>query len=101
VKSKGAVDGPEAGTGVNFTRPEFSPCLAGFTNMLDPIYVEALALIKEGRRVLYETTRADMPNFVLRNPVDLAREQGHVRLRAAQEQSKAAIVEGRKAVDAK
>jgi len=75
VKSRGAVDGPAAGTGVNFTRPEFSPCLAGFTNTLDPNYIEALALIIEGRRVLYETTRADMPDFVLRNPVDLERAQ--------------------------
>ena len=36
---------------------------------------DVLALIREGRRVLYETTRADMTNFVLRNPVDLAREK--------------------------
>jgi hypothetical protein len=73
VKTRGAVDGPEAATGVNFTRPHFSPCLAGFTDKADPAYIEALALIREGRRVLYETTRADMPAFVLRNPVDLAR----------------------------
>jgi hypothetical protein len=73
VKTRGAVDGPEAATGVNFTRPHVSPCLAGFTDKADPGYVEALALIREGRRVLYETTRADMPAFVLRNPVDLAR----------------------------
>ncbi len=32
-------------------------------------------MIKEGRRVLDETTRADMPGFVLRNPVDLERVQ--------------------------
>jgi hypothetical protein len=73
VKSKGPVDGPDAGTGINFTRPEFSPCLAGLTNTLDPKRVEALALISEGRRMLYGTTRADMPDFVLRNPVDLGR----------------------------
>lgn len=73
VKSRGPIDGPEAGTGINFTRPELSPCLAGFTNTLDPNCIEALGLIKEGRRVLYGTTRADMPNFVLRNPVDLER----------------------------
>ena len=73
VKSRGAVDGPEAGTGINFTRPELSPCLKGFTNTNDNQYLEALALIREGRRVLYETTRADMADFVLRNPLDLAR----------------------------
>ena len=73
VKSRGPVDGPEAGTGINFTRPELSPCLKGFTATNDTQYLEALALIREGRRVLYETTRADMANFVLRNLLDLAR----------------------------
>jgi hypothetical protein len=75
VKTKGAVDGPEAATGVNFTRPECSPCLARFAGKNDPKYAEALSLIREGRRTLYATTRADMPDFVLRNPVDLARER--------------------------
>jgi len=74
VKTKGAIDGPEAATGVNFTRPECSPCLARFADKNDPKYAEALSLIREGRRTLYATTRADMPDFVLRNPVDLARE---------------------------
>jgi hypothetical protein len=94
VKSRGAIDGPEAGTGVNFTRPELSPCLAGFTNTLDPKYVESLALIKEGRRVLYETTRADMPNFVLRNPVDLERSQRAEQMREREERVRKALLGG-------
>jgi hypothetical protein len=94
VKSRGAIDGPEAGTGVNFTRPELSPCLAGFANTLDPKYVEALALIKEGRRVLYETTRADMPNFVLRNPVDLERSQRAEQMREREERVRKALLGG-------
>jgi hypothetical protein len=75
VKSRGAIDGPEAGTGVNFTRPEMSACLRGLAAKDVAAYDEALALIREGRRVLYATTRADMPDFVLHNPVDLARDK--------------------------
>jgi hypothetical protein len=99
VKSKGPVEGPDAGTGVNFTRPEFSYCLAGLTNALDPKYIEALALIREGRRVLFETTRADMPNFVLRNPVDLARAQRAVQTREREERVRKAILAGSRLPD--
>ena len=99
VKSKGPVEGPDAGTGINFTRPELSPCLTGFTNTLDPKYVEALALIKVGRRVLYETTRADMPNFVLRNPVDLERTQHAERVREREERVRKALLEGSRQPD--
>jgi hypothetical protein len=99
VKSRGAMDGPEAGTGINFTRPEFSPCLTGFTNKLDPKYVEALALIHEGRRVLYKTTRADMPNFVLRNPVDIERAQRTERMREREERVRKALLAGSRQPD--
>ncbi len=77
VKSSGGPlrVGPVAATGVNFTRPELSPCLSAFSDKADPKYAEALALIKAGRRALYETTREDMPNFVMRNPVDLERKR--------------------------
>ncbi len=94
VKSRGAVDGPEAGTGINFTRPEWSACLAGLTNALDPKYVESLALIREGRRVLYETTRADMPDFVLRNPVDLERANRTEQTRVREARIRGAILRG-------
>lgn len=75
VKSSGGPlrVGPAAATGINFTRPELSPCLSYFADKNSPEYAEAFALIREGRRVLFETTREDMPNFVLRNPVDLGR----------------------------
>jgi len=87
VKSKGAVEGPEAGTGINFTRPEYSACLQGLTDTNDVKYVEALALIRTGSRVLEEITRADMPNFVLRNPIDLERVQQNKKM-----QERAALV---------
>jgi hypothetical protein len=91
--------GAAAATGIDFTRPEFSPCLSGFKDTNDVKFVEALALIREGRRVLYETTRADMPNFVLRNPVDLAREQREKRVCAMAEQTKNEITEGQRVKD--
>jgi len=75
VKARGAVDGLEAATGVNFTRPEMSACLLGLASQDIAVYDEALAIIREGQRVLYATTRADMPDFIMRNPADLAREK--------------------------
>jgi hypothetical protein len=94
VKSRGAVDGPEAGTGINFTRPELSACLTGLAGTNETAYIEALALIREGRRVLYETTRADMANFVLRNPADLAREQRAAGATERAERVKTAVMAG-------
>ncbi len=99
VKSKGAVDGPEAGTGINFSRPEFSPCLKGMTDTNDVKYVEALALIREGRRVLYATTRADMPYFVLRNPVDLGRAQRADQMRDRAARVRKALLENARQPD--
>ena len=99
VKSKGAVDGPEAGTGVNFTRPEFSPCLTRFADKNDPKYAEARALIIDGRKTLYGTTRADMSAFVLRNPIDLARKQRTDGQCKRDEQVKTALIEGRRLSD--
>jgi len=99
VRAKGAVDGPEAATGINFTRPDRSSCLTGFSDKTDLKYVEALALIAEGRRALYDTTRADMPGSVLHNPVDQSRSRRLARQQEAQRRIKAAIVEGRSIPD--
>jgi hypothetical protein len=99
IRTRGPVEGPDAGTGINFTRPELSPCLKGLTDTNDMKYVEALALIREGRRVLYETTRADMPNFVLRNPVDLGRVQRAERMREREERVRKAILGGSRQAD--
>ena len=94
LRLRGPVEGPEAGTGINFTRPELSPCLTGLADTNGTKYVEALALIREGRRVLYETTRADMPNFVLRNPVDLDRERRVEQLREREARVRKALLSG-------
>jgi len=52
-----------------------SACLLGLASQDIAVYDEALAIIREGQRVLYATTRADMPDFIMRNPADLAREK--------------------------
>lgn len=44
-----------------FDRPELSPCMQGLDKNSDA-YKQALALIQEGRRVLNEIKRPDMPN---------------------------------------
>lgn len=53
------------GSQVSFTRPELSPCLAGFKDKGDPKYVEALAIIRAGQELLARIPRADMPNSKL------------------------------------
>jgi len=52
------------GSQVNFTRPELSPCLAGFGDHDDPKYREALSIIEAGRELLLARPRADMHGFV-------------------------------------
>ena len=44
-------------TDVNFTRPEFSVCLAKFTDPADPNYHEAFAIIQSGQAALAQTPR--------------------------------------------
>lgn len=50
---------------VNFTRPELSPCLAGFKDKNDPKYKAALDIILAGQKVLQTQGRGDMPNYKL------------------------------------
>ena len=49
---------------VNFTRPELSRCLQGFSDHQDASYQRALELIRQGQYNLREHPRADMPGFV-------------------------------------
>ncbi|MBN2295269.1 MAG: hypothetical protein JXM70_22755, partial [Pirellulales bacterium] len=51
------------GPQVSFARPEFSPCLAKFTDLSGPKYGEALSIIRTGRQMLAHRPRADMPGF--------------------------------------
>jgi hypothetical protein len=56
----------QRGTGpqISFDRPHLSGCLQNFTDHNDPNYIEALAIIQSGRKMLEETPRADMSGFV-------------------------------------
>lgn len=60
---------------VNFTRPELSPILAGFHDIRDPKYVEALAIIRLGKDRLERQPREDMlgPKAVAVLPQDVSR----------------------------
>lgn len=49
---------------VNFTRPEHSLCLTGFSGADDPQYARALELIRQGQRNLQEHPRCDMFGFL-------------------------------------
>ena len=81
---------------VSFTRPELSPCLAKFTDPADPARQRALAIIGAGQRALASRPRADMPGFVLVDPVEINQEKKYqARLRAELEM-RASIVNGGK-----
>ncbi len=85
---------------VNFTRPQFSPCLAHLPDESGPKYREALAIIESGRAILAQRPRADMPDFQLVGPVEIEQEAKY-RARLEREASmREAIVEGERRYDA-
>jgi len=87
-----------AGSPINFTRPEHSLCLTGFTDKTDPRYVEALSIIRAGKQILKEHPRADMPGF---QPceADKRRLDYHRERLEVEASNRRAIVEGRKVFD--
>jgi hypothetical protein len=85
-------------TAINFTRPEFSPCLERLADHSDPRYVEALQIIERGRDNLARDPRPDMPNFRLNDPTEVARQQKYDALRKAEADSRAAILREKQAI---
>ena len=83
------------GPQVSFDRPELSPCLEKFRNKSDPKYLEGLAIIRSGRRMLAERPRADMPDF---QPceTDHRRLEKYALLQQAQSEARKAIAAGGK-----
>lgn len=57
---------------VLFDRPELSPCLEKM-DKASAEYAQALEIIKTGTKRMNERTRADMPNFQMRDSDDLLR----------------------------
>lgn len=80
----------------NFTRPELSPCLAGFADRTDPRYGEALAILRTGQDRLAATPRPDMPGFRLTDPVEIAQEERYQSRLEAAARIRAALVGGQK-----
>lgn len=75
---------------VDFTRPQFSPCLANLP-AADPRYTEALAIITEGK-----TQLAAQPAACLVDPQELAQEAKYESLRRAEAEARQAILRGQK-----
>lgn len=94
TRSYGSSQGPY----ISFERPEFSPCLAKFTDRNDPRYLEALALIRAGQEQLAKRPRADMPGFVP-SPTDQRREAKFAQRREIELRNRAAIRAGQKVYD--
>jgi hypothetical protein len=84
---------------VNFTRPELSPCLRGFSDQTDPKYVEALAIIQAGKSMLAERPRGDMPGFKLLSPIEIAQEAKYRARLKLEAEVRSAIVGGRKSYE--
>jgi hypothetical protein len=85
---------------VNFTRPEFSPCLTEFSDKSDRKYQEAVAIIDAGRQMLDQRPRADMVDFQLTSQTEIDQEskyRARLEVEAAMRQS---ILKGEKRYEA-
>ncbi len=78
---------------VNFGRPELSACLA-LLEPNDPRREEALTIIRAGQTRLAKRPRADMPEFRLVAPVEIAQQEKYDSLMAARAAMQAAIARG-------
>jgi len=80
---------------VSFTRPELSPCLAGFKDKSDPKCKQALAIIRAGREMLAKRPRTDTRGAKLVG-VDAKRQEKYERLARLEAEARQAIVRGEK-----
>lgn len=80
---------------VNFTRPEWSPCLTGLA-VEDPRRAQALAILREGGKRLAAGCRPDLPGFRLVDPVEIEQEKKYQARRAQEARMRAAIANGQK-----
>lgn len=87
------------GPDVSFERPEWSPCLAPFTDRSDPKYQEALAIIETGKRNLAERPRGDTLEGFVPSPADQAREEKYAARRAVELRNRQAIRDGESRYD--
>ncbi len=94
-----ATHASNRGPKISFDRPELSPCLSGFGSSTDPLYREALALIRSGATLLTDTPEADAPGFHP-NPLDQWREAKYEARRLREQKNRAALRVGQKVFDA-
>ncbi len=80
---------------VSFTRPEVSRCLEKLADD-DPKRAEAIAIITAGRELLAQRPRADMSNFELYDPVEIAQEAKYQARLKLENEMRAAIAAGEK-----
>ena len=89
-------DDQEFSSHVSFTRPELSPCLAKFSDPANPAYRRALEIIRAGGNSLASRPRADMPGFVLVDPVEINQESKYQARLQTEIEMRKSIVNGRK-----
>jgi hypothetical protein len=89
------IEGHDGDTQVNLTRPALSRCLAGLKDKSDPKYIEALAIIEAGKKMLAERPREDMPGWTL-DGKDAAREARYQERARIESQVRQAILKGEK-----
>jgi hypothetical protein len=90
--------GRNQGPLVSFDRPELSPILAGFDNVEDPDYVQALEILRAGQAQLAQRPDVGMEGFQL-SGIDLWREQKYHQRRQLESQFREAIRAGEKRYD--
>jgi hypothetical protein len=96
--TKLATHAQNTGPQVSFDRPRLSPCLANFEDTSNPGYIEALAIIESGRRMLQQRPRADMPGFEA-CALDQQRQQNYTTRQQAEARNRRAIQNGEKLYD--
>ncbi len=96
--AKLAIHNKNAGPQISFDRPRLSPCLSTFEDKTDPHYIEALEIIKAGKRMLAQRPRADMPGFEA-CAVDRQRQHKYAMRKEIEMSSRQAIREDKKVYD--
>jgi len=93
-----AAHNNNSGPQISFDRPGLSPCLAKIKDTSSPEYIEALAIICAGSRMLEERPRADMPGFEACT-IDQQRQQEYVARQQIELRNRQAINKGQKLYD--
>jgi hypothetical protein len=96
--SKIAAHNSNLGPQISFGRPELSPCLKKFKDHAEPEYLEALAIIKAGSKMLQKRPRADMPGFEACH-IDKQRQQQYIARQQIELNNRRSIQDGQKLYD--